>query len=143
MSSIARGQKMSPFSDGLPHNKVAALVARQASFVQLKYSQDAHEDKFATVFVVMEVNMETARFFCFDLKESEAMQITTLFLFPGKGEVPSGDSDGASGAIAWKTAHREHHRWAGRGCSRWWGAKPGGRQPGHVTGCLGGYSFYT
>ena len=75
ISSIARGQKIPPFAAGLPHNKVAALVARQASFVQLKDSQDAHEETLATIFCVMGVNMETACFFCSNFEERRAMQI--------------------------------------------------------------------
>ena len=35
-----------PFSVGLPQNKVAALVALQASFIQLKDYQDAHKENF-------------------------------------------------------------------------------------------------
>ena len=45
---------------GLPHDKVGALIAHQASFVQLKDPQDIHEDNFTTVFWVMGVNTETA-----------------------------------------------------------------------------------
>jgi V-type H+-transporting ATPase subunit B len=54
MNSIARGQKIPLFSAaGLPHNEVAAQVARQASLVKLKDTQDSHEDNFAMVFGAM------------------------------------------------------------------------------------------
>ena len=44
MNSIARGQKIPLFSAaGLPHNEVAAQIARQASLVQLKDTMDSHE----------------------------------------------------------------------------------------------------
>ena len=37
------------------------------------------------------------------------------------------------------TAHGEHHRWSGQGCSRRWGAEMGKRQPGHDTAAEGIY----
>merc|ERR1719149_275645 len=81
MNSIARGQKIPIFSAaGLPHNEVAAQVARQASLVQQKDTVDSHEDNFCIVFGAMGVNMETARFFRTDFEESGAMQRTSLFL---------------------------------------------------------------
>ncbi|KAH8060367.1 hypothetical protein JL721_9128 [Aureococcus anophagefferens] len=82
MNSIARGgQKIPLFSAaGLPHNEVAAQIARQASLVQLKDTMDGHEENFALCFGAMGVNMETARFFRNDFEESGAMQRTVLFL---------------------------------------------------------------
>merc|ERR1712172_282495 len=77
MNSIARGQKIPIFSAaGLPHNEVAAQVARQASLVKQKDTMDGHEENFAIVFGAMGVNMETARFFRSDFEESGAMQRT-------------------------------------------------------------------
>jgi len=64
MNSVARGQKIPIFSAaGLPHNEVAAQIARQASLVKQKDTIDGHDDNFAIVFGAMGVNMETARFF--------------------------------------------------------------------------------
>merc|ERR1711983_697470 len=81
MNSIARGQKIPIFSAaGLPHNEVAAQIARQASLVKLKDTMDSHEENFAIVFGAMGVNMETARFFRTDFEESGAMERTALFL---------------------------------------------------------------
>ena len=81
MNSVARGQKIPIFSAaGLPHNEVAAQIARQASLVQQKDTVDSHEENFAIVFGAMGVNMETARFFRSDFEESGAMQRTALFL---------------------------------------------------------------
>jgi V-type H+-transporting ATPase subunit B len=54
---------------GLPHNEVAAQIARQASLVKQKDTMDGHEDNFAIVFGAMGVNMETARFFRSDFEE--------------------------------------------------------------------------
>merc|ERR1712238_167068 len=80
-NSVARGQKIPIFSAaGLPHNEVAAQIARQASLVKQKDTMDSHEDNFAIVFGAMGVNMETARFFRSDFEESGAMQRTSLFL---------------------------------------------------------------
>ena len=50
ISSIARGQKIPSFCAGLPHNKVATLVARQVSFIQLKDPQNTHNENFSTIF---------------------------------------------------------------------------------------------
>ena len=59
-----RSQKTPLFSVGLPHNKVAAQVARQASLFQIKDTKDAHKENFATVFGFMGENMDTDSFFC-------------------------------------------------------------------------------
>lgn len=83
MNSIARGQKIPIFSaSGLPHNKIAAQICRQAGLVELPHSnvQDAHKDNFSIVFAAMGVNMETARFFKHDFQEDGSMERVTLFL---------------------------------------------------------------
>merc|ERR1711983_694193 len=81
MNSIARGQKIPIFpAAGLPHNEVAAQIARQASLVKLKDTMDSHEENFAIVFGAMGVNMETARFFKQDFEENGSMENVCLFL---------------------------------------------------------------
>jgi len=85
MNSIARGQKIPIFSAaGLPHNKIAAQICRQAGLVrqQLPHSntQDDSPDSFSIVFAAMGVNMETARFFTHDFEEDGSMERVTLFL---------------------------------------------------------------
>jgi len=83
MNSIARGQKIPIFSaSGLPHNKIAAQICRQAGLVNLPHSnvQDNHKDNFSIVFAAMGVNMETARFFTHDFQEDGSMERVTLFL---------------------------------------------------------------
>eukprot|EP01127_Copromyxa_protea_P001463 TRINITY_DN11447_c0_g1_i1.p1 TRINITY_DN11447_c0_g1~~TRINITY_DN11447_c0_g1_i1.p1 ORF type:complete len:504 (+),score=116.57 TRINITY_DN11447_c0_g1_i1:143-1654(+) len=83
MNSIARGQKIPIFSAaGLPHNKVAAQICRQAGLVKQPHSNlmDDHEDNFSIVFAAMGVNMETARFFQHDFEEDGSMERVTLFL---------------------------------------------------------------
>lgn len=82
MNSIARGQKIPIFSAaGLPHNEIAASIARQASLVKpTKDVHDGHDDNFSIVFAAMGVNMETARFFTHEFEENGSMERTTLFL---------------------------------------------------------------
>jgi len=83
MNSIARGQKIPIFSAaGLPHNRIAAQICRQAGLVKLNHSntQDDQMDNFSIVFAAMGVTMETARFFTHDFQEDGSMERVTLFL---------------------------------------------------------------
>jgi len=85
MNSIARGQKIPIFSAaGLPHNKIAAQICRQAGLVKHSLAhtnvQDDSEENFTIVFAAMGVNMETARFFQHDFEEDGSMERVTLFL---------------------------------------------------------------
>merc|ERR1711906_81039 len=65
---------------GLPHNEIAAQIARQASLVKGKDVTDHSIDNFAIVFGAMGVNMETARFFRNDFEENGSMENVVLFL---------------------------------------------------------------
>ena len=50
MNSVVRGQKLPLFSAaGLPHNEIAAQIARQASLVKGKDVTDHHSENFAIV----------------------------------------------------------------------------------------------
>ena len=81
MNSVVRGQKLPLFSAaGLPHNEIAAQIARQASLVKGKDVTDHHVDNFAIVFGAMGVNMETARFFRNDFEENGSMENVVLYL---------------------------------------------------------------
>jgi V-type H+-transporting ATPase subunit B len=85
MNSIARGQKIPIFSAaGLPHNKLAAQICRQAGLVKQnlphKNLQDDSEENFSIVFAAMGVTQETARFFKHDFQEDGSMERVTLFL---------------------------------------------------------------
>ncbi|KAK9448692.1 P-loop containing nucleoside triphosphate hydrolase protein [Limtongia smithiae] len=83
MNSIARGQKIPIFSAaGLPHNEIAAQIARQAGLVKrpTKDVHDGHEENFSIVFAAMGVNLETSRFFKQDFEESGSLDRVTLFL---------------------------------------------------------------
>jgi len=77
MNSVVRGQKIPLFSAaGLPHNEIAAQIARQAGLVKFEGKQE----EFAIVFAAMGVNMETARFFKNDFEENGSMENVVLFL---------------------------------------------------------------
>jgi V-type H+-transporting ATPase subunit B len=79
--SIARGQKIPLFSAaGLPHDEIAAQIARQASLVNLKGTIDGSEESFCIVFAAMGINMGTARFFADDFEQSGSMEKVVLFL---------------------------------------------------------------
>jgi len=79
--SIARGQKIPLFSAaGLPHNEIAAQIARQSSLVSHKDTMDSSPESFAIVFSAMGVNMGTARFFKQDFEQSGKMENVALFL---------------------------------------------------------------
>jgi V-type H+-transporting ATPase subunit B len=81
MNSVVRGQKLPLFSAaGLPHNEIAAQIARQASLVKGKDVTDHHSVNFAIVFGAMGVNMETARFFRNDFEENGSMENVVLYL---------------------------------------------------------------
>merc|ERR1712070_373002 len=81
MNSVVRGQKLPLFSAaGLPHNEIAAQIARQASLVKGKDVTDHSVDNFAIIFGAMGVNMETARFFRNDFEENGSMENVGLYL---------------------------------------------------------------
>merc|ERR1711906_33451 len=65
---------------GLPHNEIAAQIARQASLVKGKDVLDHSADNFSIVFGAMGVNMETARFFRNDFEENGSMENVVLFM---------------------------------------------------------------
>jgi len=74
MNTLIRGQKLPIFSgSGLPHNQLAAQIARQA------HLQDSDED-FAVVFVALGVRRDDAEFFRQSFEESGALTNTAMFL---------------------------------------------------------------
>lgn len=74
MSTLVRGQKLPIFSGaGLPHNELAAQVARQAKVL-------GEEEKFAVVFCGMGITHEEAAFFIKDFERSGALERATVFL---------------------------------------------------------------
>lgn len=74
MNSLVRGQKLPIFSGaGLPHNMLAAQIARQATV-------PGKEEEFAVVFAAIGVQNDEARFFRDSLEKSGALSRSTLFL---------------------------------------------------------------
>ena len=74
MNPMVRGQKLPIFSgSGLPHNRMAAQIARQATVIS------GHED-FAVVFAAMGITFEEASFFMEDFRKTGAIERTVLFV---------------------------------------------------------------
>ncbi len=74
MNTLVRGQKLPIFSgNGLPHNRMAAQIARQARVA-------GEEASFAIIFAAMGVSHDTAEEFRNSLEESGALPRAALFL---------------------------------------------------------------
>ena len=74
MNTLVRGQKLPIFSgNGLPHNRIAAQIARQAKLL--------NEDvQFAIVFAAMGVKFDVARFFVDSFEQSGVLRNVAMFL---------------------------------------------------------------
>ncbi|NMB15078.1 MAG: V-type ATP synthase subunit B [Gallicola sp.] len=74
LNTLVRGQKLPIFSgSGLPHNNVAAQIARQAGVL-------GKDDKFAVVFAAMGITFEEAQYFIDDFNETGAIDRAVLFM---------------------------------------------------------------
>ena len=74
LNTLVRGQKLPIFSgSGLPHNNVAAQIARQAKVL-------GEGDKFAVVFAAMGITFEEAQFFRDDFTRTGAIDRAVLFM---------------------------------------------------------------
>ncbi len=74
LNTLVRGQKLPIFSGaGLPHNEVAAQIARQASVI-------GSNEKFAVVFAAMGITFEEAQFFIDDFTRTGAIDRTVMFM---------------------------------------------------------------
>lgn len=74
LNTLVRGQKLPVFSDsGLPHNELAAQIARQATVLNT-------DDHFAVVFAAMGISFEEAEFFMNDLRKTGAIDRSVLFM---------------------------------------------------------------
>ena len=74
MLTLVRGQKLPIFSgSGMPHNILAAQIARQATVVGTK-------EEFAVVFAAIGVQYSDAQYFKRSLEESGALRRSVLFL---------------------------------------------------------------
>ena len=74
MNTLVRGQKLPIFSgSGLPHNELAAQIARQAKVL-------GKEETFSVVFCAMGITFEEANFFIRDFERTGALERSVLFL---------------------------------------------------------------
>ena len=74
LNTLVRGQKLPIFSgSGLPHNQVAAQIARQANVL-------GTDTKFAVVFGAMGITFEEAQFFIDDFTRTGAIDRAVLFM---------------------------------------------------------------
>jgi len=74
MNSLVRGQKLPIFSEsGLPHNTVAAQIARQATI-------PGKEEEFAIVFGAMGIKHEEAEFFREEFEKTGALSKSVMIM---------------------------------------------------------------
>jgi V/A-type H+-transporting ATPase subunit B len=74
MNTLVRGQKLPIMSGaGLPHNELAAQIARQAKVL-------GEEEEFAVVFAAMGITFEEASFFMKDFERTGALERVVAFL---------------------------------------------------------------
>ncbi len=74
MNTLVRGQKLPIFSgSGLPHNKLAAQIARQAKVL-------SSTEGFSVVFAAMGITSEEANFFIDEFRSTGALMRSVLFL---------------------------------------------------------------
>ena len=74
MNTLVRGQKLPIFSgNGLPHNRMAAQIARQAKLLK-------EDVEFAIVFAAMGVKHDVARFFVDSFAQSGVLNKVAMFL---------------------------------------------------------------
>lgn len=74
LNTLVRGQKLPIFSgSGLPHNRLASQIARQAKVLGKK-------ETFAVVFCAMGITAEEANLFIRDFEKTGALERTTMFL---------------------------------------------------------------
>jgi len=74
MNPMVRGQKLPIFSgSGMPHNRIAAQVARQATVL-------GEQEDFAVVFAAMGITFEEASFFMEDFRKTGSIERTVMFV---------------------------------------------------------------
>ncbi|GHU06911.1 V-type ATP synthase subunit B [Spirochaetia bacterium] len=80
MNTLIRGQKLPIFSgNGLPHNKLAAQIVRQAKILNQSGNADADES-FVIVFCAMGIKYDVARFFLDDFERTGVLANVVVFL---------------------------------------------------------------
>lgn len=74
LNTLIRGQKLPIFSgNGLPHNNIAAQIARQARVL-------GSDEEFAVIFAAMGITQADANFFRNDFENTGALEKVILFL---------------------------------------------------------------
>ncbi|MBN1167680.1 MAG: V-type ATP synthase subunit B [Methanospirillaceae archaeon] len=74
LNTLVRGQKLPIFSGaGLPHNQLAAQIARQSKVT-------GQEESFAVIFAAMGITYEESSFFIRDFTDTGALERAVLFL---------------------------------------------------------------
>jgi len=82
MNTLIRGQKLPIFSgNGLPHNRLAAQIVRQAKILSFDNSEEAKaSEQFVIVFCAMGIKNDVARFFLDDFEQSGVLSRVVVFL---------------------------------------------------------------
>jgi len=81
MNTLIRGQKLPIFSgNGLPHNRLAAQIVRQAKISGQAGDSGSGENNFVIVFCAMGVKYDVARFFLDDFEHSGVLNNVAIFL---------------------------------------------------------------
>ena len=87
-NSLVRGQKLPLFSGaGLPHDRLAAQIVRQATLPGEGPAHEGAGGKFAVILAAMGIKNDVADFFYRNLQDSGALGRAALFLSPA--DVPS------------------------------------------------------
>jgi len=74
LNTLVRGQKLPIFSgSGLPHNRIAAQIARQATVLGKK-------EEFAVVFIAIGITFEESEYFISDFKKTGAINRAVMIL---------------------------------------------------------------
>jgi len=80
MNTLIRGQKLPIFSgNGLPHNRLAAQIVRQARILP-RGQAGAEDESFAIVFAGMGIKYDVARFFIDSFERSGVLARVVMFL---------------------------------------------------------------
>jgi V/A-type H+-transporting ATPase subunit B len=81
MNTLVRGQKLPVFSgSGLPHNRLAAQIVRQAKLLSHAPGKTVQHEEFALVFAAMGVSHSDARFFEESFEESGVLGQVATFI---------------------------------------------------------------
>lgn len=75
LTTLIRGQKLPIFSgNGMPHNKLAAQIVRQAKI------SDSKDEKFAVVFAAMGIKHDDAEFFRKSFEEAGVLERVVMYV---------------------------------------------------------------